>query len=233
MHFPCRRPAASDSIPAPRIGLHGLLGKWQPRGVGRQEHRLPERIDGPRFHLARWRTTDAELLSRAVEHNIEHLRPWMPWVANEPLDLAGRRQLIEGWEHNWAEGGSVVLGVRTSGGILGGCGLHRRRGPNVLEIGYWIDKNHLRRGIGTEVAALLTGAALAVPGVRFVEIHHDRANRWSGRIPRRLGYAYLGETPDEVESPGEVGIECRWRMEADQWHRQRRLALAEEAHLPG
>jgi RimJ/RimL family protein N-acetyltransferase len=152
-----------------------------------------------------------------VEKNIEHLRPWMPWVAYEPLDIATRVQLIETWERDWAAGGEVIYGVVAAGHVLGGCGLHRRRGPNGLEIGYWVDRDHLRQGVGTEVARLLTTAALAVPGVTFVEIHHDKANVASSRIPARLGYAFVGEAPDEVSAPGELGIDCAWRMRDSDW----------------
>jgi RimJ/RimL family protein N-acetyltransferase len=86
-----------------------------------------------------------------------------------------------------------------------------------LEIGYWIDKDHTNQGIATEVARALTSAALSVPDVTFVEIHHDKANIASSRVPQKLGYAFVAETQDEVTSPGEIGIDCGWRMEAANW----------------
>jgi RimJ/RimL family protein N-acetyltransferase len=49
------------------------------------------------------------------------------------------------------------------------------------------------------------------------EIHHDKANVASAGVPRKLGFALLAEVPDEIRAPGEIGIECRWRMERDQW----------------
>jgi len=56
-----------------------------------------------------------------------------------------------------------------------------------------------------------------MPGVAFVEIHHDKANIASGRVPEKLGYTFVAETQDSVTSPGEVGIDCGWRMEAANW----------------
>jgi hypothetical protein len=38
--------------------------------------------------LRRWRAQDAEALGRAVAQSIEHLRPWMAWIAEEPATLA-------------------------------------------------------------------------------------------------------------------------------------------------
>jgi RimJ/RimL family protein N-acetyltransferase len=180
--------------------------------------RLPELVVGTRVVLRRWVATDTPGLAAAVERNIEHLRPWMPWIATEPLDWGERVALIESWAQAWVDGKDVILGVFMGEGVIGGCGLHRRRGPHGLELGYWIDKDHTNRGIGTEVGALLTSAALRVRGMRFVEIHHDKANVVSRRIPEHLGYKFLGETPGHIEAPGEVGIDCGWRMDAADWH---------------
>ena len=178
---------------------------------------LPEHVLGPRVELRRWRAADVAALAAAVTRNIEHLRPWMPWIADEPMSNRDRAALIERWEHAWLGGGDVTLGVLRQGAVIGSCGLHRRRGPHGLEIGYWIDADHLGQGIATEVAATLTDAAFEVPGVTFVEIHHDRRNRASAAIPRRLGYRYLGEAPDRVSAPGEEGIDCGWRMDLSDW----------------
>jgi len=141
----------------------------------------------------------------------------MAWVADEPLALDRRRARIEEWERDRAQGGDVLLGVFLDGQVTGGCGLHRRIGVDGLEIGYWIHPDHLRRGLATYVAHLLTNAAFGLPGITHVEIHHDKANRASAGVPRKLGFQWLGEAPDEPEAPAELGIECRWRMDRARW----------------
>jgi ribosomal-protein-serine acetyltransferase len=67
------------------------------------------------------------------------------------------------------------------------------------------------------VAEVLTGAALAVPGITRVEIRHDKANQASGGIPRRLGFELLGEEPREPIASGETGVQWRWRMDRASW----------------
>lgn len=178
---------------------------------------LPELIEGPRVVLRRWRSSDVPALAAAIDKNREHLRPWMPWVADEPMTDAQRRELVARWERTWRAGGDVVLGVFLEGAVVGGTGLHRRRGPHGLEIGYWIDADHTRRGLATEVAGTLTEAAFEVPGITFVEIHHDRGNVASAGVPRRLGYRFLGERPDTVDAPAEEGVDCAWRMDLVSW----------------
>ena len=178
---------------------------------------LPEVVTAPRLELRQWRVADAAELGRAIGRNLEHLRPWMPWIADEPMSDRARRELITRWEESWRAGGDTVLGVLLGGVIVGGCGLHRRRGPHGLEIGYWIDAGHTRRGFATEVAAALTAAAFDVPQCRFAEIHHDRRNVASAGVPRRLGYRFVGEVPDRVDAPGEEGVDCTWRMDIASW----------------
>lgn len=178
---------------------------------------LPNELAGERVVLRRWRAGDASQLTAAVTRNIEHLRPWMPWIAHEPLLDSDRIALFETWERSYLDGGDVVYGVFHDAIAIGGCGLHKRRGPHGLEIGYWIDKDHTNQGIATEVARVLTVGAFAVPSITFTEIHHDKANVASGRVPAKLGYTFVGETADSVTSPGEVGIDCAWRMHAADW----------------
>ncbi|MHB8682326.1 MAG: GNAT family N-acetyltransferase [Acidimicrobiales bacterium] len=167
--------------------------------------------------MRRWTVDDLPGLDAVVSRNVEHLRPWMPWVAGEPVSTDGRRDLVELWERQWEAGGDVVLAMVLDGQFVGSTGLHRRRGPNGLEIGYWVDKDHLGRGLATEAASVLTDAALSLPDIDFVEIHHDKANERSALIPRRLGYRLVGETADSVDAPGEVGIDCQWRITAAEW----------------
>jgi RimJ/RimL family protein N-acetyltransferase len=120
--------------------------------------------------MRRWTVEDGPALSRSIERNAEHLRPWMPWIAHEPLDPASRIRLIETWDVEWRSGGDVVLGVFMGGEIVGGGGLHRRIGPNGLEIGYWVDRDRTRQGVATEIARLLTTSALGVPGITCAEV---------------------------------------------------------------
>jgi ribosomal-protein-serine acetyltransferase len=174
---------------------------------------LPERIDVTGLVLRRWTVADAAAQQQAVAENIEHLRPWMPWMAEEPQPLESRRELIARWDREWAEGGDSVLGVFLDGAVAGSCGLHRRAGPETLEIGYWIHRSFLRRGLATRVATMLTEAALSVPGIEAVEIHHDKANEISARVPRRLGYRLVEERPVAPRAPAEIGVKCVWRIE--------------------
>jgi ribosomal-protein-serine acetyltransferase len=175
--------------------------------------RLPELIESNGLRMRRWRSADAELQERAVTESIDHLRPWMSWIAEEPKPLAQRRAMLSAWEQDWAAGGDVVLALFVDEQLAGSFGLHRRSGPETLELGYWIGAPFLRRGLATTASSLLTDTALSIPEITRVEIHHDKANTASEGIPRKLGFRLVEERPDRPEAPAEVGIECTWRTE--------------------
>jgi RimJ/RimL family protein N-acetyltransferase len=174
-------------------------------------------MPSPRLTLRRWVVGDASQLSGAITRNVDHLRPWMPWISAEPMSLDDRVALLNQWQAEWERGGDVVIGALLEGEIVGSTGLHRRRGPAALEIGYWVHVDHVGNGIAKEMASALTTAAFTVPGIEYVEIHHDKANLASAAVPRSLGYVFIDESPDSITSPGEVGIDCRWRIDRQEW----------------
>jgi ribosomal-protein-serine acetyltransferase len=178
---------------------------------------LPETMPSPRLTLRRWVADDGPDLSAAVLENLDHLRPWMPWISAEPLSPSDRQSLLDQWQVEWERGGDVVIGAFLDGAVVGSAGLHRRRGPAALEIGYWVHRNHIRNHFATEIASSLTTAAFTVPGIDRVEIHHDKANVASAGVPRSLGFVMVEQTQDVVTSPGEVGIDCRWMVYRKEW----------------
>lgn len=164
-----------------------------------------------------WRTDDAEALNAAIATSRGHLAPWMPWAAQPPPTVSERREQISRWLRDWSDGGDGIYGIFVREAVAGGCGLHRRIGPDGLEIGYWLASNFTGRGVMTTAAALLTDTAFTVPGIERVEIHHDRANVRSAGVPRRLAFILVGEREREPVAPAEIGIECQWRMSRTRW----------------
>lgn len=181
---------------------------------------LPEVIDGERVVLRRLEERHAKALDDLVRTNLDRLRPWMPWVASEPMSVDDRRALIGGWRDSDDCSYGIFLPDPAGSGaeaLVGVCGLHHRIGPGGMEIGYWVDGGHEGRGLVAEAVALATTAALGTDGVERVEIHHDRANARSRAVPEQLGYQHIGERPDEVAAPGEEGVEVCWRATRSDW----------------
>jgi ribosomal-protein-serine acetyltransferase len=171
--------------------------------------------------LRNWRVEDAEAQARAIEESLEHLRPWMPWAADEPKPLELRVAMLREWEAERLAGTGEYFAVWLGGEVVGSSGLHRRIGTGGVEIGYWIHPAYTRRGLATEVARQLCERAFADPGIDRVEIHHDRANVASGGVPRKLGFELVGDTQRAPQAPSEEGVERVWRLSREAWTARR------------
>jgi ribosomal-protein-serine acetyltransferase len=166
--------------------------------------------------VRRWRVEDAPLMHDAVTESIEHLRPWMPWIADEPVTVEQRRERIAGWRTQWDDG-DRVYGMFVGETVVGGCGLHPRIGPGGLEIGYWVRVGRTGRGYATQAARQLTDIAFATPGIDRVEIRHDATNTASSRVPAKLGYVRVEDLHRPPVAPAETGVDHVWRMTRDAW----------------
>ena len=161
--------------------------------------------------LRRWSASDVEAVVAAVQRSYTELRRWMPWAA-EPPSAASVADFLE---RAGRDGGSDVdmgFGLfELDGELVGGFGLHARRGPGALEIGYWVRSDRTGRGYATAAAGALTAAAFAFfPEVERVEIRCDPANRASAAVPPKLGYELEGEEPSEILAAGQTGSQLVW-----------------------
>lgn len=178
-----------------------------------------------RLAVREWQTVDAAALSAAIGESLEHLRPWMAWVVEEPLPLDLRQAKIAAWQAGRLAGGDATYGIwridDAVPAVAGGAGLHRRipERPDILEIGYWVHVDHVRNGIAREAAAALTDAAFAI-GATAVEIHHDAANAASAAVPRALGFQ-PGRVDPDAERAGPA-CDVAWAIDAIRWRRLQR-----------
>lgn len=162
--------------------------------------------------VRRYTEDDAEALAESITESLEHLRPWMPWIAYEPVSLHDRRALIAQWSEAWDGRGDFTLGIFDGIENIGGTGLHLRGEPGVVEIGYWVRVSRVGEGIITRVVAALVDEAFRHDDVEMIEIHHDLANLASGRIPEKLGFRRIDEREREPQAPAESGRDVRWVM---------------------
>jgi len=177
---------------------------------------LPEVVTSARLTMRVWRAEDAPALAAAVTRSRDHLVPWMPWASQEWTPERHATFITER-RAQWAAGGDATYGVFADNVLVGATGLHTRRGPGVLEIGYWIHVDHVGRGYATELSRALTDAAFTVPGIERVEIRHDRANARSRAVPERVGFTLESENPGEKLTSGDEGVDCVWATDRAAW----------------
>lgn len=163
--------------------------------------------------LRRWHAGDAPAVLRLVTESLEHLRPWMAWAA-DGYSAADAADFTARCEQQWADGTDFNYAITVAGQPVGSCGLMTRLGPDVLEIGYWVHREHTGRGLATDASAALCAAAFAQPGIDRVVIRHDQANAASGAVPRKLAFTEVARRPvaDEARTAGEEGIDVFWQL---------------------
>ena len=164
--------------------------------------------------LRRWLPADAARILAAVERSLPELRRFMPWAMETPtLESVGSYL-----ETAWRPPESFGYGLIAAGEAVGGFGLHGRRGPGILEIGYWVRSDCTGRGYATAAAGALTDTVFEhFAGVDRVEIRCDPANRASARVAEKLGYRLDVAIPVEVEAEAQTGVQQVWAVERLTW----------------
>jgi RimJ/RimL family protein N-acetyltransferase len=163
----------SDSLPLPRTAY---------------------RVETRRLVIRCWQPEDASLAKAAIDASLEHLQPWMPWALDEPTSVEEKVNLMRRFRGRFDLDQDYTYGIFSTdeSRALGGCGLHTRLGPNAYEIGYWIHKDFINRGLATETVAALTRVAFEVGIVDRVEIRISADNLASAAVPPKLGYRMEG-----------------------------------------
>ena len=152
------------------------------------------RIETDRLVIRCYHPSDVQMLADSISENVEHLKPWMPWVHAEPEPIEEKEKRLKRFRGMFDLNQDYVYGIFNpeETRLLGGTGLHTRLGESELEIGYWIDKDHVNQGLVTESTCALIKVAFEIIRVHRLEIHCDPGNFASAAIPRKLGFTHEG-----------------------------------------
>jgi len=161
--------------------------------------------------LRRWRAADAGLAYRLVSESAVYLRPWMPWAADYTPETA--RAFTESCEQDWASGATFNYLIRHAGAPAGSAGLMTRRGPAVLEIGYWVHPEHAGQGVATAAAGRADAGRVRAAGHRP---GGDSSTISTTPRARRCPQARLRPGRHRAgrfgRAPGECGTASVWRI---------------------
>ena len=93
-------------------------------------------IHTPRLILRCWYPTDATLLQRVINENVDYLRPWMEWARQEPETLEMKTERLRRFRDDFLSRRDFVYGIFGADGvrIVGGTGLHTRESKDAREI---------------------------------------------------------------------------------------------------
>jgi len=152
---------------------------------------LPPRapLETERLRLREWVLDDIPLLQAALNENVGHLDPWVPWARPEgalPDQAAG---LIDRWRREAARNETLNYAIfDTDTTLIGGIGVYDRIGPGAIEIGYWIRRPFTGAGFATEATWGLVDHVRRHVRSCQLEMHVHPRNSGSRRIPEKLGF---------------------------------------------
>ncbi len=153
---------------------------------------VPYRVETQRLLLRCWSPRDAGCLREALDHSSEHLRPWIPFMKDEPRTFAQTCQWLREARAFFDRDQAWHYAVfdRSGGGLLGGNMLNPRVGEGGLELGYWTTAGLTGGGIATEATSAMIRCAFELHQVQRVEIHCAPQNLASAAIPEKLGFQH-------------------------------------------
>jgi RimJ/RimL family protein N-acetyltransferase len=158
------------------------------------------RVETPRLVMRCWSPEDAPALRAALDKSDAHLRPWIPFMKDEPRSLAATVDWLRGLRATFDRGEHFRFGVfGKDGSLIGENMLLQRVGPNALEIGYLTHLGFEGEGYATEASSAMVKLGFELYKVRRLEIHHAAGNQASGIIPERLGFTQEATLRDHME----------------------------------
>jgi len=177
------------------------------------------RIETKRLVIRCWEPKDAALLQKAAAESKEHLLPFMPWAADEPQTIEQKVVLMRRFRGKFDRNEDFVYGIfdQSETRAIGGSGLHTRLSGNALEIGYWMHKDFVNKGLVTESTAALTKVAFEVYRVDRMEIHCSVENLASAAVPRKLGYIHEATRRRLGMASGKQTDSMIWTLFADEY----------------
>ncbi|MCX6198027.1 MAG: GNAT family protein [Bacteroidetes bacterium] len=167
-----------------------------------------------------YKEADAWLLKKSIDESLEHLKPWMPWAKDEPQTLAQKVIRVQKFQKQFEEGEDYVLGVfnKEESELIGSTGFHTRVESTAREIGYWVNVNHTKQGIATEIVFALTKVGFEVETLERLAIRCHKNNLASMNVAKRVGFVLKetaeGNVQDNQSEHGEMTI---WEMTREKY----------------
>ena len=179
------------------------------------------RIETARLVIRCYEPDDTPMLHASIAESVDHLREWMPWAHDEPLEPKERLDFVRMARGSFDNDDNFIYGIFNAdeSTLIGGTGLHPdRQLEGTLEIGYWIHVDHTENGYATEVTRALTAVGLQLHETKRLEIRCAPDNAPSAAIPKKLGYEREGILRSAgVDTDGEPRDTLVWSMTPDRF----------------
>jgi len=166
---------------------------------------------------------DAEAIFSMVDKNREHLKDF-PWV-EETLVPEDSNTFIKSINHTSLFGNRYSLVIEHDQQHVGMIGFHKGSEKNkMLEIGYWISKDYMGKGIITKSCAALINYAFTSTDVNRIVLRCSTTNFKSQAVAERLGFIREGVERQASNINGKFLDLNRNSILRQEWESQRKVA---------
>jgi RimJ/RimL family protein N-acetyltransferase len=149
-------------------------------------------ISTPRLTLRPPEPRDADAIARAVaDYDIAKMSAMIPHPY--PAEVADGWIMFQSAQARRKQAFNFVIDVAGEG-VLGSCGVFRRRPYTDWEVGYWVAKPAWGRGIATEALAATVAWARAVIAPPRLTAGHFLDNPASRRVLEKVGFRPTGHS---------------------------------------
>lgn len=194
---------------------------WKPEGY-------PDRSP---LLLRPWAESDVVGLRAAIDEDVGHLKPWLSWTLEEPATPERTRDRLGEWVDEFRQSRAfryAITPLDRPSLILGGAHLNHRVGPAAHDVGYWVRKSAVRRGIASAAVSALVIHAFERRKVERLVIQCDVANAASEAFARALGFERIG-TATATYPAGAPRPVSRFEMILESYRLRHRPTLGDRA----
>ena len=143
--------------------------------------------------------TDTPDIFNTIDTQREHLGPWLPFVETTK-QLSDTHAFVESVVNSPKDRMEYTFTIRVNGRMAGLIGFKATdRANKKTEIGYWLSRDFLGRGIMSRSVSTLCDFAFRELEINRIQIKCAIANTPSRNIPQRMGFKLEG-----LERAGEL-----------------------------
>jgi len=182
------------------------------------------------------KTSRLELIPSGADHAPQlwrwmsdpELTRYLAWAPH--VDAEETRTVLRAMQEAHAQGLAYHWTVFSDNDACGVVSLidvrrrHRLWELQRAEIAYWVASAFQGRGIATEAVVAVIESAFTSLGFNRLVISHTTENVASGRIPRRLGFRYIGQEQQFFRKAGVWFDMNHYELLRDDWLRRRGVA---------
>ena len=171
-------------------------------------------ITGKTIGIRTFQKEDIAAFHEAAIESIEHMYKYMPWCHPDYSIQESEAWVIsriEAW-NNAKEYSFIIYSLKTNE-LLGGIDINQINSNHKIgNIGYWIRKKALNKGVATEAASLITDFGFNQLSLNRLEIVTLPVNSACRRVAEKAGAKYEGTLQQRLIVHGEALDACMYSL---------------------